>query len=51
MASGTHTSAVPAADVADGIHVVHWGEARLEPDRTFTWLYSEQLPDAPVPLG
>ncbi len=33
-----------------GIHVIHWGEAHLEPDRTFTWLYSEQLPVAPVPL-
>ncbi|MEU7384394.1 hypothetical protein AB0A91_31315 [Streptomyces sp. NPDC042207] len=26
-----------------GIHVIHWGDAHLEPDRTFTWLYSEQL--------
>ncbi|WP_438490234.1 hypothetical protein [Streptomyces sp. S186] len=33
-----------------GIHVVHWGDARLEPDRTFTWLHSEQLRVAPVRL-
>jgi hypothetical protein len=39
------------ADAESGIHVIHWGEARLEPDRTFTWPYSEQLPVAPVPLG
>ncbi|MEV7613800.1 hypothetical protein [Streptomyces sp. NPDC089799] len=32
------------ADAESGIHVIHWGEARLEPDRTFTWLYREQLP-------
>ncbi|UIR18259.1 hypothetical protein LXH13_14940 [Streptomyces spinosirectus] len=38
------------ADVEDGIHVIHWGEAHLEPDRTFTWPHSEQLPVAPVPL-
>lgn len=38
------------ADVESGIHVIHWGEAHLEPDRTFTWLHSEQLPVAPVPL-
>ncbi|MFF4251687.1 hypothetical protein ACFY1L_10790 [Streptomyces sp. NPDC001663] len=38
------------ADVEGGIHVIHWGEAHLEPDRTFTWPYSEQLPVAPVPL-
>jgi hypothetical protein len=38
------------ADVENGIHVIHWGEAHLEPDRTFTWLYSEQLSVAPVPL-
>jgi hypothetical protein len=39
-----------AADVEGGIHVIHWGEAHLEPDRSFTWPYSEQLPVAPVPL-
>ncbi|MER5182794.1 hypothetical protein ABT009_31325 [Streptomyces sp. NPDC002896] len=38
------------ADVESGIHVIHWGEARLEPDRTFTWPQSEQLPVAPQPL-
>ncbi|RKN08575.1 hypothetical protein [Streptomyces radicis] len=39
------------ADPESGIHAIHWGQARLEPDRTFTWLYSEQLPVAPQPLG
>ncbi|MEW2081273.1 hypothetical protein [Streptomyces sp. NPDC005283] len=38
------------ADPENGIHVIHWGDAHLEPDRTFTWLYSEQLPVAPQPL-
>lgn len=38
------------ADVESGIHVIHWGQAHLEPDRTFTWLYNEQLPVAPQPL-
>ncbi|MGI5197976.1 hypothetical protein ACQEVY_30830 [Streptomyces sp. CA-288835] len=38
------------ADVESGIHVIHWGQAHLEPDRTFTWLHSEQLPVAPQPL-
>ncbi|MGW5248290.1 hypothetical protein ACWEQN_31465 [Streptomyces sp. NPDC004129] len=38
------------ADGESGFHVIHWGEAHLEPDRTFTWPYSEQLPVAPVPL-
>ncbi|MEV0136974.1 hypothetical protein [Streptomyces globisporus] len=38
------------ADAENGIHVIHWGEAHLEPDRTFTWPYKEQLPVAPVPL-
>ncbi|MER6843163.1 hypothetical protein [Streptomyces platensis] len=38
------------ADAENGIHVIHWGEAHLEPDRTFTWPYREQLPVAPVPL-
>ncbi|WP_030546327.1 hypothetical protein [Streptomyces albus] len=38
------------ADAESGIHVIHWGEARLEPDRTFTWLHHGQLPVAPVPL-
>ncbi|MFI9246963.1 hypothetical protein ACIGXF_31330 [Streptomyces sp. NPDC053086] len=38
------------ADAESGIHAIHWGEAHLEPDRTFTWLYKEQLPVAPVPL-
>ncbi|MXM68106.1 hypothetical protein GR925_32880 [Streptomyces sp. HUCO-GS316] len=34
------------ADPENGIHVIHWGDAHLEPDRTFTWLHSEQLPVA-----
>ncbi|MFD9465848.1 hypothetical protein [Streptomyces sp. NPDC060027] len=38
------------ADVESGIHVIHWGQAHLEPDRTFGWLHSEQLPVAPQPL-
>lgn len=38
------------ADAEAGIHAIHWGEAHLEPDRTFTWLHSEQLPVAPQPL-
>ncbi|MEU1788635.1 hypothetical protein ABZ553_22770 [Streptomyces sparsogenes] len=38
------------ADVESGIHVIHWGEAHLEPDRTFTWLHSEQLPFAVQPF-
>ncbi|WP_328338820.1 hypothetical protein [Streptomyces violaceus] len=25
-----------AADPENGIHVIHWGDAHLEPDRTFT---------------
>ncbi|MFJ9613668.1 hypothetical protein [Streptomyces noursei] len=31
------------ADPENGIHAIHWGDARLEPDRTFTWLHCEQL--------
>jgi hypothetical protein len=27
----------------NGIHTIHWGDAHLEPDRTFTRLCSEQL--------
>ncbi|MCX5313337.1 hypothetical protein [Streptomyces sp. NBC_00154] len=38
------------ADPENGIHAIHWGDAHLEPDRTFTWLYGEQLPVAPQPL-
>ncbi|MFF9620184.1 hypothetical protein [Streptomyces griseosporeus] len=37
------------AGAENGIHVIHWGEAHLEPDRTFTWLHKEQLPVAPMP--
>ncbi|WP_209312469.1 hypothetical protein [Streptomyces lonarensis] len=37
------------ADVENGVHAIHWGEAHLEPDRTFTWLHREELPLAPVP--
>ncbi|MEU6529895.1 hypothetical protein ABZ869_11980 [Streptomyces sp. NPDC046928] len=36
------------ADAENGIHAIHWGDAHLEPDRTFTWPYREQLPVAPV---
>ncbi|WP_405743459.1 hypothetical protein OG422_16060 [Streptomyces sp. NBC_01525] len=35
------------ANAEDGIHAIHWGDARLEPNRTFTWLHGEQLPVAP----
>ncbi|MFD8227362.1 hypothetical protein ACFV16_24675 [Streptomyces massasporeus] len=38
------------ADVENGVHAIHWGEAHLEPDRTFTWHHSEQLTVAPQPL-
>ncbi|MFF8401868.1 hypothetical protein ACF06P_09570 [Streptomyces sp. NPDC015684] len=38
------------ADPEYGIHVIHRGEAHLEPDRTFTWPYREQLPIASVPF-
>ncbi|MFJ3161740.1 hypothetical protein [Streptomyces kanasensis] len=37
------------ADPENGIHAIHWGDARLEPDRTFTWPHREQLPIAPCP--
>ncbi|MFE0353215.1 hypothetical protein ACFW2I_06955 [Streptomyces nigra] len=36
------------AEAENGIHAIHWGDAHLEPDRTFTWPYREQLPVAPV---
>lgn len=38
------------ADPENGIHVIHWGDAHLEADRTFTWFHSEQLQVAPQPL-
>ncbi|MDI3421882.1 hypothetical protein [Streptomyces luteolus] len=38
------------ADPEGGIHVIHWGDAHLEPDRTFTWLHSEQLRVVASPL-
>ncbi|MFE5665921.1 hypothetical protein ACFQ7W_18535 [Streptomyces niveus] len=38
------------ADAENGVHAIHWGEARLEPDRTFTWQHNEQFPVARVPL-
>ncbi|MET8028461.1 hypothetical protein [Streptomyces avermitilis] len=38
------------ADVESGIHAIHWGQAHLEPDRTFAWIHNEQLPVAPQPL-
>lgn len=31
------------SDVKSGIHVIYWGDARLEPDRTFTWSHVERL--------
>lgn len=31
------------SDVQSGIHTIHWGDARLEPDRTFSWAYQEAL--------
>lgn len=27
----------------DGIHAIHWGDAHLDADRTFTWSHEEQL--------
>ncbi|MFB6627578.1 hypothetical protein ACFCWD_29310 [Streptomyces sp. NPDC056374] len=36
---------------SDGIHSFHWGEARLEDDRTFTWSHVEPLPPLPVTGG
>ncbi|GAA3616649.1 hypothetical protein ACG5V6_04930 [Streptomyces chitinivorans] len=38
------------AGVENGVHAIYWGQARLEPDRTFDWLRKEQLPVAPQPL-
>ncbi|MFF8452476.1 hypothetical protein ACF06Q_32990 [Streptomyces leeuwenhoekii] len=38
------------ADAENGIHAIHWGDAHLEPDRTFTWPYKEQLPVAPAQM-
>ena len=38
------------ADRERGVHAVHWGVARLEPDRYFTWLHRQELPVAPRPL-
>ena len=38
------------ADAENGIHAIHWGDAHLEPDRTFTWPYREQLPVAPAQM-
>ncbi|MFF0286204.1 hypothetical protein [Streptomyces sp. NPDC005262] len=32
------------ADPESGIHAIHWGDAHLETDRTFTWPHKEQLP-------
>lgn len=37
------------ADPECGIHAIHWGDACLEPDRTFTWLHSERLPVEALP--
>lgn len=36
------------ADAENGIHAIHWGDAHLESDRTFTWPYREQLPVTPM---
>ncbi len=48
MAPATVARAMPPSDAPEGgIPAIHWGDARLEPDRTFTWVYSEQLPVAP----
>jgi hypothetical protein len=30
-------------DPENGVHAVHWGEARLQPDGTFAWAYREEL--------
>ncbi|MET8691008.1 hypothetical protein ABZV65_00465 [Streptomyces bauhiniae] len=38
------------AALENGVHVIHWGNAHLEPNRTFTWFHSEQLWVAPQPL-
>ncbi|MFE7673610.1 hypothetical protein ACFU5N_15510 [Streptomyces albidoflavus] len=38
------------ADAESGIHVIHWGQAHLEPDRTFSWRWNEELPVAVSPL-
>ncbi|MEU1197633.1 hypothetical protein ABZ446_15550 [Streptomyces sp. NPDC005813] len=38
------------ADPENGIHAIHWGDARLEPDHTFTWLCSGRHRVAPRPL-
>ncbi|MER6979753.1 hypothetical protein [Streptomyces carpinensis] len=38
------------ADPESGIHVIHWEDARLGPDRTFTRLHSERLRVAAQPL-
>jgi len=32
------------SDVDAGIHQIWWGEATLEPDRTFSWAHKERLP-------
>ncbi|MGW8850649.1 hypothetical protein ACWGNE_23110 [Streptomyces xiamenensis] len=37
------------AALEEGIHAIHWGDAHLEPDRTFTWIHSEQLQVPPAP--
>ncbi|MGW6057543.1 hypothetical protein [Streptomyces sp. NPDC055189] len=31
-------------DPENGVHAIHWGEARLEPDGTFSWDHREELP-------
>ncbi|MFD5005061.1 hypothetical protein ACFWMV_19385 [Streptomyces mutabilis] len=38
------------ADAENGIHAIHWGDAHLESDRTFTWPYKEQLSVAPAQM-
>lgn len=42
----TLVSVFYTSDVERGVHAIHWGDAHLEQDRTFTWLHSEPLPVA-----
>ncbi len=43
--STTLVSVFYTADVEHGVHTAYWGDARLEPDRTFTWSHVERLPN------
>jgi hypothetical protein len=51
LRASTKLVCVFTADVENGIHVSHWGEAHLEVDRTFTRPYREQMLVAPVSLS